>query len=102
MTALQAPASKDTNTDTDIIMDIKISTDTTKNTWRLITDLTDMMDTDMMVTTVLPPMLEATTMGLTTTTGHTMIIFTDMDTDMADMEPSTRRLVRILFSTVLL
>ena len=107
MTALQAPASKDTNTDTDIITDIKISTDTTKNTWRLITDLTDMMDTDtmdtdMMVTTVLPPMPEATTRGLTTTTGHTMIIFTDVDTDMADMEPRTRKLVRILFSTVLL
>ena len=94
MTALQAPASKDTNTDMDIITDIRISTDTTKNTWRLITDLTDMTDTDMTVTTVLPPMPEVTTRGLTTITGHTMIIFTDVDTDMADMVPSTRELVR--------
>ena len=105
MTALQALASRDTDMDMDIITDIRISTDTTKNTWRLITGLTDMMDTDIMVTTVLPPMPEATTRELTTTTGHTMIIFTDVDTDIADIKPSTRKLVRIqfcLFSRVLL
>ena len=90
-TVLQALALTVTNTDTDIITDITTVTDTTR---KLITDLTDMTDTDMMDTTVLPPMLEVTTRGLTTTTDPTMIIFTDVDTDMADMGPSTKKLVR--------
>ena len=75
MTALQAPALKDTNTDMDTIMDTMIITDTTKTMLVVITDLTDVTDMDMMITMVLPPMPEATTKAHITTMGQTMIIF---------------------------